>query len=151
MYEGIDVFWNLETYSQISLSKWKAWLHIFCSQNYYVQSVYQSAWHHLPSLKSALHCALCQCPVPDSASCTLLCGCCEQWVCPLGRAELLSWWYGARDGCRVVWIAYSLQAECAGVMWLNIRGWPWAMNARQCLNLPAVFLFWSSSTLCTLS
>jgi len=35
---------------------------------------------------------------------------------------------------RMVWTAYSLQAEHTGITWLNISGWPFVMNARWCLN-----------------
>ena len=41
-------FWNLETYSQIYLSKWKVQLHIFHCWQDCVEPTYQNTWNYLP-------------------------------------------------------------------------------------------------------
>lgn len=102
-------FGNLETWSQIPVSKWKTHLHIFllligpcsasipkCIQLFVINWVSTA-----PS----------PCPVfnPDSSGHTQMCGCCERWVhtWALSREELQP---ESRPHCELCWAICSPRA-----------------------------------------
>lgn len=131
-------FCNLETSSQIPLSKEKAQLCTFhCSQDC-VYPVCHNAHNYLPYLKTALNCTLCmpcfQPPVPITHQCSAGA---EQWVCAHGRSEKSRHHDSAgglqnglgQDACSPhtghVWAAWNLKVRqnqlwgCYGYDWYN--------------------------------
>lgn len=102
----LKIFCNLETYSEIPLSKQKAQVHIFCFSQDCILPAYENAYNYLPQLVLALYCILSR-PWFQPRQCQshtnglIVAEWCVHtwyWTRRLSGEELMPWWYEAGGG-----------------------------------------------------
>jgi len=140
IYQKINLcFCNLETYSQIPLSKWNTQLHIFFAVHRTVFSqCNKKAQSYLLSLQLALHCAPCPGFSPGSVNRALMFGCCIVMVAHPARGTASTMMVWGHDGSPF-WAT-----ETTVTLFSPLPAW-WADGRRLCEAVWRVFP-WHSLT-----